>query len=60
MAVPGPIPGAGGSPPDERIGRGATRVENMRRIPSRDVVEVANIVGGVRRHVLVLVSEGRR
>ena len=59
MAVPGPIPGAGSSPPDVGIGRGVTRVKDMRRIPTREVVIVTNIVGGVGRHMLILVSDGR-
>ena len=55
MAIPGPVPGAGSSPPDVGIGRGVMRVKDVRRIPSRDVVKVVNIVGRARRHVLMLV-----
>ena len=52
--IPGPIPGAGRSPPDVGIGRGATRVTDVRRIITRDVVKVMNIAAGAGRHVLVL------
>ena len=52
--IPGPIPGAGRSPPDVGIGRGATRVMDVRRIIMRDVVNVMNIAAGAGRHVLVL------
>ena len=59
MAIPGPIPRAGRPPPDIGIGRGMMRVANVRRIISGDVIKVANIVGGARRHALMLVSDGR-
>ena len=49
-AIPAPVPGAGGSPPDVGIGRGTTRVTNMRRIVSGDVVKVANIASRAGRH----------
>ena len=49
-AIPAPVPGAGGSPPDVGIGRGTTRVTNMRRIISGDVVKVANIASRAGRH----------
>ena len=45
VIIPRPVPLAGSTPPDVWIGRGAARVEGVRRIPSRDVIEVMNIVG---------------
>ena len=59
MSISGPVPGTGGPPPDVGIGRGTTRVADVRRIIPRDVIEVVNIVARTRRHVVVLVSDGR-
>ena len=58
-AIPAPVPGAGGTPPDVGIGRGATRVVDARKIIPRYVsiitlVGVSIRMGGVRRHSLVL------
>ena len=50
-AIPGVIPGSGGSLPDTRIGVDLTRVTDVRRIVMRDVVEIVNIVARVGRHV---------
>ena len=47
LVITRPIPLAGSTSPDVWIGRGMTRVEDMRRIPSRDVVVVVNIVSRV-------------
>ena len=59
-AVPAIIPGTGRSPPDVGIGREMMRVTDMRRIITRDVIEVVNIATRVGRHVLVLlVSDGK-
>ena len=58
-SISGPVPGIGGSPPDVGIGRGATRIADVRRIIMRDVIIVVNIAGRVGRHVLLLVSDGR-
>ena len=56
-AVPAIIPRAGRLSPNVGIGRGVTRVANVRRIIMRDVIEVANIAAGAGRHVLLLVSD---
>ena len=39
--------------------RGVARGKDMRRIPSRDVIEVVNIADRVQRHGSLLVSDGR-
>ena len=59
LVIPGPVPLASSTPPDVWIGKWLVRVEDMRRIPSRDVVIVANIVGRARRHGMSLESDGR-
>ena len=60
VITPRPVPSTGLASPNVGIGFVVTRVENMRRITSRDVVKVAKIlIGEVGRHVMMLVSDGR-
>ena len=54
MAISGVIPGAGGTPPDMGIVIDPMRVTDVRRIITRDVGEIVNIVARAGRHVLVL------
>ena len=56
-AISGVMPRTGGPPPDMRIGVDTTRVVDMGRVITRDVVEVANIARQARRHVMLLVSD---
>ena len=56
--IPRPVPPIGLTSPDVGVGIMVMRVKDMRRIPSRDVVEVAGIlVREVGRHDMMLVSD---